>query len=137
MDKEAALLQELHGLRLDAPGLAENALALGVGLFLAVLIGAVLARFRKRPQRRNWTARAEASRDLPRDERITVLATLLRELTDQIAPGPERWTERAGRLGVPQEALQNLSESLYRADGAGDGGALEQAVLRAARRAEG
>ena len=29
MDKEAALLQELHGLRLDAPGLAENALALG------------------------------------------------------------------------------------------------------------
>ena len=132
-----AFLQELHGLRLDAPGFAEVALALGAGLILAALIGVLLQRFRQPMPALRAEDTVQAARELPEAERVTILASLLRELTDREAPGRAPWVERARELGVAPNLLHDLGDALYRPDASIDVQELERAVLGAARKVGG
>lgn len=135
MAEDADILKGLYGLRLDAPGLAELLIVLGLGLAVAAIFCALLRLFRRRVRPVSVADQLAACRSLPRAERLTALAALLLELTDRAAPGPDPWTGRAETLGVAPGLLGDLRVALYRPDPDLNTDDLEHAVLRAARRA--
>ncbi|MEL7470294.1 MAG: hypothetical protein AAFN27_17705 [Pseudomonadota bacterium] len=135
MAEDAEILQGLYGLRLEAPGLSELFIAVGLGLALVALAVALAGVFRRNMRLVPVADRVAATRALPLAERLTALAVLLRELTDRTAPGQDPWTLRAETLGVAPGLLRDIGTGLYRPDPGLDAGVLEQAVLGAARRA--
>lgn len=138
MVEDAQALEELYGLRLLAPGVAELAISIGAGLIVAALAGFVLSLAQTRRAQMPIADRVVALRRLPDADRTVVLASLLQALTDRIAPGPGRWMDRAvERLNIDGEMMEALSDALYRPSVSFDPSALEQAVIAATRKVEG
>ncbi len=136
MGEHAEILHGLYGLRLPGLGIAEIAIALSLGLGVAALGALALTTFQPRTRRVSAAKRVTTAQALPDAERIMLLAELLRELTDGLAPGEDRWTNRATRdLDLPPDLMTDLDRALYHPDADIDVTALEQTVLRLARKA--
>lgn len=105
-------LEGLYGLKTYAFGWTELIAALALGVLLAILIGVIVHVFRRRsvPDMN----RLAAVSDLPDDARAVVLAGLLREETERLAPGDRPWTDRAAeRFRLDDATVRQLSD-LYR-----------------------
>ena len=105
-------LSGLYGLKLGAFGWAEIAAALGLGVLLAVLIGLAFHLFRRR--RAAATDPLARAADLPEDARAIMLAGLLRQETERLAPGDAPWPERAAKRFRLDEATAGQLADLYR-----------------------
>lgn len=105
-------LEGLYGLRTDPFGWAEMTAALALGMLLALLIGVIVHGFRRRSvATRN---RLDAIPELSDDARAVVLAGLLREETERLAPGDDPWPDRAAkRFRLDAATVRQLSD-LYR-----------------------
>ncbi len=135
MPEHAEILAGLYGLREAPPGVADVTAAFAIGLILAGIVGMAFSVFRIRPQYKTWADRVAAARTMPEAERPLHLALLLKEATDQAAPGPERWTERAAaHFHLDPVEIQAVSDGLYR-PGPMATDLLDEALSRAVRKA--
>lgn len=121
----------LYGLR-DLPlGWAELIAAVALGLLLAGLLALSATLFRKRSGPPPLARQIIAARRLAPDGRAIVLTGLLRDLTNQTAPGPAPWPERAARhFGLDADTATALAD-LYRPGNGPDPDALERTLLKA------
>lgn len=105
-------LQGLYGIRVAPYGWPEVSAAVALGLILAILIGLGLWLLRSR--RISVTnQQIVAAQNLPPEARAIVLARLLQQVTDQKAPGPAPWSDRAvQKFGLDAESAQQL-RNLY------------------------
>lgn len=127
-----AVLNGLYGLRTAPIGWAELLAATALGGLLAILIAAALIQLR-RPKGTAAQDRIVEARQLPTQARAMVLIGLLREMTDQQAPGDAPWPDRArDHFGLDNDLATRLS-SLYQPGTCPDPERLEQALLAAER----
>ena len=128
------VLSGLYGLRFDPLVWSDVAAALSIGLVVAGLIGLFVQLFRRLPRSNPAEARILAARALPDMDRAMVLCGVLKELTDQRAPGGTVWYERAVKVFNLDPTLAATLADLYRPGPAPDPEVLEGTLLELVRR---
>lgn len=138
MPEHSDILNGLYGLKETGPGMLDLATAVGIGLLLAGIIGIALGLLPKRKTRDRLSQRVAAAQSLAEPEKTAAIVALLRELTDQEAPGEADWIIRAARhFRLDVVLLSRVRAGLYTPSPNPDTEALEQAFASAIARSGG